>query len=121
MSLDLQGMLGELAAEQMEKMTAQQDEFGKRMTEQQKVVDLSANRIMERFTRRRPPGEPQAKKYSPEVEKIADFLTAFPKLIPVVNNVIVQVTAAMESAFDNVAAKYNPPTAEPAAQTQGAT
>lgn len=120
MSLDLQGMLGELAAEQMEQMTAQQDEFGKRMAAQQQVVDNSANRILERFSRRRPQ-EQQVKKYSPEIEKIADFLMAFPKLVPVINNVIVQVTAAMESAFDNVAAQYNQPAQGTVPPSQGGT
>ena len=104
-SADAAGLLADIAADQFNQMENERKEFSERMANQQKTVDASANRIMERLAMRRNP-DANRPKYTLEVTKIADLLTAYPKLVPVVNSVIQQLLVTMEHAFDQAASQY---------------
>ena len=110
--IDAAGLLADIAGEQFKQMDTERQQFGERMAEQQKTIDASANRIMERLAFRRNPNAQQNSQpqYSKEVLDVANILTAYPKLVPVVNGVIAKLMKAMEVAFNEAAATYAPPT-----------
>ncbi len=96
-------LLSSMASGQMQQMEDEREIFHARMQDQNTQVSNSANRVVDRLNKRRQPPGPQ---YSPEITSIANILTQFPKLVPVVSAVIAKLMAEMDTAFNNAAAQY---------------
>ncbi len=95
-------LIGDMAAEQLGQMEAERGEFDKRMEEQRKVMDDSAKRIIDKLGI----GKGRRPEYSQEIKQIADQLTAFPKLVPVMQAILARFMGELEKRFDELAAEY---------------
>lgn len=111
MSTGLADVFADMAADQLEDMGKSQKNFEEKLASQNAAVDESVQKIISRIGGGR--HKPQGPQYSEEVKSIANTLTAFPKLVPVINAVIVKFTKALDDKFNEMAEEYTGPELKP--------
>lgn len=115
----ISNFLGDLAAENLASMETEREQFHERLSQQAAAVDVSADRILDRFSRRRektPPGPV----YSPAVIGIANTLTQFPQLVDPIRAVIYKILAKMNAAMAESITPYMDGAQEAQAAVQAA-
>jgi hypothetical protein len=94
----------DMASQQFESMEKDSNDFSKRMERQRGDVDAMMDKLMGRMGRRN-----AVPSYSEDITKIASTLTAFPKLVPVVQSLLNRFLVEMEKKFDEIAKEYITP------------
>lgn len=102
MSSEMQDILIEMAASELDGMNKSSAEFAEKFQNDRKPVEDSFAQILGQLAGRKRK-EPQL---NPQAEQIARVLTGFPQLIPVVQGVIDDFVAATEKASADLAKKY---------------